>query len=58
MSLNSLQSSMDRRAAEMAQMAQHAKNPQEIQAIQQHLIAGVQDGSIKPYIGEIGRAHV
>jgi hypothetical protein len=51
MSLNSIQNNMDRRAAEMAQMAQHAKNPQEIQAIQQHLIAGVQNGSIKSYIG-------
>lgn len=50
MSLNSIQNNMDRRAAEMAQMAKHAKNPQEIQTIQQHLISGVQNGSIKPYI--------
>jgi hypothetical protein len=51
MSLNSLQDDMSRRAASMAAMAKHAKNPQEIQAIQKSLVAGVQNGTIQPYIG-------
>jgi len=51
MSLNSLQDSMSRRAASMAAMAKRATNPEEIQAIQQSLVAGVQNGSIQPYIG-------
>jgi len=51
MSLNSLQDDMSRRAASMAAMARRANNPQEIQAIQQSLIAGVQNGSIQPYVG-------
>jgi type II secretory pathway pseudopilin PulG len=32
-------------------MAKRATNPEEIQAIQQSLVAGVQNGSIQPYIG-------
>jgi len=51
MSLNSLQDDMSRRAASMAAMARRANNPQEIQAIQQSLVAGVQNGSIQPYVG-------
>lgn len=51
MSLNSLQDDMSRRAASMAAMAKHANNPQEIQAIQQRLVTGVQNGTIQPYIG-------
>ena len=51
MSLNSLQDSMSRRAASMAAMAKRATNPEEIQAIQQSLVTGVQNGSIQPYIG-------
>lgn len=51
MSLNSLQDDMSRRAASMAAMAKRATNPQEIQAIQKSLVAGVQNGSIQPYIG-------
>ena len=42
---------MSRRAASMAAMARRANNPQEIQAIQQSLVAGVQNGSIQPYVG-------
>ena len=42
---------MSRRAASMAAMAKRANNPQEIQAIQQSLVAGVQNGSIQPYVG-------
>lgn len=42
---------MSRRAASMAAMAKRATNPEEIQAIQQSLVAGVQNGSIQPYIG-------
>jgi len=51
MSLNSLQDDMSRRAASMAAMARRANNPQEIQAIQKSLVAGVQNGSIQPYVG-------
>lgn len=51
MSLNSLQDDMSRRAASMAAMARRANNPQEIEAIQQSLITGVQNGSIQPYVG-------
>jgi hypothetical protein len=51
MSLNSLQDDMSRRAASMAAMAKRANNPQEIQAIQKSLVAGVQNGSIQPYVG-------
>lgn len=51
MSLNSLQDDMSRRAASMAAMAKRASNPQEIQAIQQRLVAGVQNGTIQPYVG-------
>lgn len=51
MSLNSLQDDMSRRAASMAAMAQRASNPQEIQAMQQRIVAGVQSGAIKPYVG-------
>jgi hypothetical protein len=51
MSLNSLQDDMSRRAASMASMAQRARNPQDIQAMQQRLVAGVQSGAIKPYVG-------
>jgi hypothetical protein len=51
MSLNSLQDDMSRRAASMAAMAKGAKNPEQIQAIQKSLIAGVQSGAIKPYVG-------
>lgn len=51
MSLNSLQDDMSRRAASMASMAQRASNPQDIQAMQQRLVAGVQSGAIKPYVG-------
>lgn len=51
MSLNSLQDDMSRRAASMAAMAKGAKNPQEILAIQQRLIAGVQNGTIQPFVG-------
>ena len=51
MSLNSLQDDMSRRAASMAAMAKRASNPQDIQAIQKNLIAGVQNGSIQPYVG-------
>lgn len=51
MSLNSLQDDMSRRAASMAAMAKRARNPQEIQAIQKSLIAGVQSGAIQPYVG-------
>jgi len=51
MSLNSLQDDMSRRAASMAAMAKGARNPQEIQAIQQRLVAGVQNGTIQPYVG-------
>ena len=42
---------MSRRAASMAAMARRANNPQEIQAIQKSLVAGVQNGSIQPYVG-------
>jgi hypothetical protein len=35
----------------MAAMAKRANNPQEIQAIQKSLVAGVQNGSIQPYVG-------
>jgi len=42
---------MSRRAASMAAMAKRANNPQEIQAIQKSLVAGVQNGSIQPYVG-------
>ena len=51
MSLNSLQDDMSRRAASMAAMAKRANNPQEIQAIQQSLVTGVQNGSIQAYVG-------
>jgi hypothetical protein len=51
MSLNSLQDNMSRRAASMAAMAKRANRPEEIQAIQKSLIAGVQSGSIQPYVG-------
>jgi hypothetical protein len=51
MSLNSLQDDMSRRAASMAAMAKRANRPDEIQAIQRSLIAGVQSGSIKSYVG-------
>jgi len=51
MSLNSLTDQMSRRAASMAGMAKSTNNPQEIQAIQQRLIAEVQSGAVKPYIG-------
>lgn len=51
MSLNSLQDDMSRRAASMAAMAKSARNPEQIQAIQKSLIAGVQSGAIKPYVG-------
>ena len=51
MSLNSLQDDMSRRAASMAAMAKSAKNPEQIQAIQKSLIAGVQSGEIKAYVG-------
>jgi hypothetical protein len=51
MSLNSLQDDMSRRAASMAAMAKRATNPQDIQAIQKNLVDGVQNGSIKPYVG-------
>ena len=51
MSLNSLQDDMSRRAASMAAMAKRANNPQDIQAIQKSLVAGVHNGSIQPYVG-------
>jgi hypothetical protein len=51
MSLNSLQDDMSRRASSMAAMAKRANNPQDIQAIQKSLVAGVQNGSIQPYVG-------
>ena len=51
MSLNSLQDDMSRRAASMAAMAKRATNPQQIEAIQKSLIAGVQSGAIKAYVG-------
>jgi hypothetical protein len=51
MSLNSLQDDMSRRAASMAAMAKRATRPDEIQAIQKSLIAGVQSGAIKAYVG-------
>jgi len=51
MSLNSLQDDMSRRAASMAAMAKRANRPDEIQAIQRSLIAGVQSGAIKSYVG-------
>lgn len=51
MSLNSLQDDMSRRAASMAAMAQRASNPQDIQTMQQRIVAGVQSGAIKPYVG-------
>jgi hypothetical protein len=51
MSLNSLQDDMSRRAASMAAMAKGARNPEQIQAIQKSLIAGVQSGAIKAYVG-------
>jgi hypothetical protein len=35
----------------MAAMAKGARNPEQIQAIQKSLIAGVQSGAIKPYVG-------
>jgi hypothetical protein len=35
----------------MAAMAKRANRPEEIQAIQKSLIAGVQSGSIQPYVG-------
>jgi len=51
MSINSLKESMSRKAASMAAVASRAKNPSDIQSIQQQLIAGVQNGSIEPYVG-------
>ena len=51
MSLNSLQDDMSRRAASMAAMVKGARNPEQIQAIQKSLIAGVQSGAIKAYVG-------
>jgi len=51
MSLNSLQDDMSRRAASMASMAQRTNNPQQIQSLQQRLIADIQSGAIKPYVG-------
>jgi hypothetical protein len=51
MSLNSLQDDMSRRAASMAAMAKRATNPQQIEAIQKSLVAGVQNGAIQPYVG-------
>jgi hypothetical protein len=51
MSLNSLQDNMSRRAASMAAMAKRATNPQQIEAIQKSLVAGVQSGAIQPYVG-------
>lgn len=51
MSLNSLQDDMSRRAASMAAMAQRTNNPQQIQSLQQRLIADIQSGAIKPYVG-------
>jgi hypothetical protein len=51
MSLNSLQDDMSRRAASMAAMAKRANRPEQIEAIQKSLIAGVQGGSIQPYVG-------
>jgi hypothetical protein len=51
MSLNSLQDDMSRRAASMAAMAKRATNPQQIEAIQKSLVAGVQSGAIQPYVG-------
>lgn len=51
MSLNSLQDDMSRRAASMAAIAKRANSPQEIQAMQQQLVTGVQNGTIKSYVG-------
>jgi hypothetical protein len=51
MSLNSLQDDMSRRAASMAAMAKRANRPEQIEAIQKSLVAGVQNGTIKPYVG-------
>ena len=51
MSLNSLQDDMSRRAASMAAMAKGANRPDQIEAIQKSLVAGVQNGTIKPYVG-------
>jgi hypothetical protein len=51
MSLSSLQNKMDSRTASMAEMAKHLSNPQDIQTMQQRLVSGIQNGSIKPYIG-------
>jgi len=51
MSLNSLQDDMSRRAASMAAMAKRANRPDQIEAIQKSLVAGVQNGTIKPYVG-------
>jgi hypothetical protein len=51
MSLQSLQDDMSRRASSMANMAKQISDPQQIQAIQQSLVMGVQNGSIESYIG-------
>lgn len=51
MSISSLQESMSRKAASMAAVAKRMKNPSDIQSVQQQLIAGVQNGSIEPYVG-------
>jgi len=51
MSLQSLQDDMSRRASSMANMAKQIGDPQQIQAIQQSLVMGVQNGSIESYIG-------
>lgn len=51
MSISSLKESMSRKAASMAAVASRARNPNDIQSIQQQLIAGVQNGSIEPYVG-------
>ena len=51
MSLQSLQDDMSRRASSMANMAKQINDPQQIQAIQQSLVVGVQNGSIESYVG-------
>ena len=51
MSLNSLQDNMSRRAASMVAMAKRTNRPDQIEAIQKSLVAGVQSGAIQPYVG-------
>ena len=41
----------DKTAAMIESMAERARTPQEIESIRQRIIAGVQTGALKPYIG-------